>query len=321
MSRVHQLLVALALGLLMPLAAAAQPPEKVWRVGILHPAASTGALWLTHLRELGYVEGQNLIVERRFAAGHPERLPALAAELVQLKVDVIVASAAGAILAAKNATTTIPIVMAYGGTPVERGFVASLARPGGNVTGVAYAAEGTLVPKRLQLLKDAVPTAKRIGTLDDGSPEQREVIKEAEAVARTLDVQLVVVDARPGRYERAFTDMKARRVDALSVLGSPIHNADRKQLIALAGQHRLPAIWEWREHVEEGGLMSYGASLSALARRVAVCIDKLLKGANPAELPVEQPTVFELVINLKTAKALGLTIPQSLLVRADDVIQ
>jgi putative ABC transport system substrate-binding protein len=304
-----------------PRTAEAQQADKVWRLGILHPGASSRPGWLKDLRELGYAEGQNLIFERRYAGGKPERLPALAAELVRLKVDAIVATAGAAILAAKNATMTIPVVMAFGGTPVELGLVASLARPGGNVTGVAYAAEGSLVPKRLQILKEMVPMAKRIGALDDGGQEFRHRFKEAEAAARTLDVQAVMVDARLGRYEQAFADMKAQRVDAVYAGGSPIHNQDRKQLIALAARHRLPAIWEWRQHVEEGGLISYGANIPALDRRVAIYIDRVLKGANPAELPVEQPTEFELVINLKTAKGLGLTIPPSLLARADQVIE
>jgi putative ABC transport system substrate-binding protein len=304
-----------------PLAVEAQQAGRVWRLGILHPGASSSPGWLKDLRELGYAEGQNLILERRYAAGKPEQLPALAAALVSLKVDAIVAISSVAIRAAKNATTTIPVVMAFGITPVELGLVASLARPGGNVMGVAYAAEGSLVPKRLQLLKEMVPMAKRIGALDDGGPEFRHRFKEAESVARALDVQLVVVDARPGRYEQAFADMKAHRIDALYAGGSPIHNQDRKQLVALAARHRLPAIWEWRHHVEGGGLISYGANISALDRRVAIYIDRVFKGANPAELPVEQPSEFELAINLKTAKTLGLTIPQSLLLRADQVIQ
>jgi putative ABC transport system substrate-binding protein len=307
--------------LAVPLAGEAQRADKVWRLGILHPGASPNPGWLKDLRELGYADGQNLILERRYAAGKPEQLPALAAALVRLKVDAIVATSSVASLAAKNATTTIPVVMAYGITPVELGLVASLARPGGNVTGVAYAAEGSLVPKRLQLLKEMVPMAKRIGALDDGGPEFRHRFKEAEAVARVLDAQLVVVDARPGRYEQAFAEMNTHRVDALYAGGSPIHNQDRNQLVALAARHRLPAIWEWRHHVEGGGLISYGANISALDRRVAIYIDRVLKGANPADLPVEQPTEFELAINLKTAKALGLTIPQSLLLRADHVIQ
>jgi putative ABC transport system substrate-binding protein len=277
--------------------------------------------WERALLELGYVEGQNLVFERRYAEGKPERLPALAAELVRLKVNVIVATAGDAILAAKNATTTIPVVMAYGPDPVGRGYVASLGRPGGNVTGVAYAAEGILLPKRFELLKEAVPTARRVGMVDDGSPSFQLVLKEAQAVARTLDVQLLVVDARPGRYEQAFADLKAQRADALYAGGSPVHNHDRKQLIALAARHRLPTVWEWRQHTEEGGLLSYGANNVSLDARVAVYVDRLLKGANPAELPVEQSTKFELVINLKTAKTLGLTIPQSLLLRADQVIQ
>jgi len=269
------------------------------------------------LGKLGYVEGRNLTIERRYADGKMERLPALASELVRLKVDVIVASGGDAIVAAKSATTTIPIVMGFG----SEQHVASLARPGGNVTGVAYSAEGTLLPKRFELLKQVVPTAKRIGMLDDGAPRFQLVLSEAQPGARTLDIQLVTVDARRGHYEAAFASMKAQRVDAVFGGSSPIHNTDRKQLIKLAARRQLPAIWEWRHYVEGGGLLSYGASYAALENRVASYVDRLLKGANPAELPVEQPTAVELVINLKTAKALGLTIPPSLLARADQVIE
>jgi ABC-type uncharacterized transport system substrate-binding protein len=307
---------------LAPLAAEGQQaPPKAYRVGVLHPGAYLLRGWEKALRELAYVEGQNLIVERRYAEGKIERLPALAAELVRLKVDVIVATGGEAIVAAKNATTTIPVVMAYGAAPVERGYVASLARPGGNVTGVAYAAEGSLLPKRFELLKQAVPTARRVGMLDDGSPSFQLALKEAQAVARTLDVQLLVVDARPGRYEPAFADLRAQRADALYAGGSVLHNQDRKQLIGLAARHRLPAVWEWQQHAEEGGLLAYGANSLMLDGRVASFVDRLLRGANPPELPVEQATKFELVINLKTAKALGLTVPQTLLLRADQVIE
>ena len=292
--------------------------QKTFRVGYLTPSGQ-GAVrpWEADLGKLGYVEGRNLTIERRYADGKIERLHALASELVRLKVDVIVATGGDAIVAAKSATTTIPIIMAFG----SEQHVASLARPGGNVTGVAYSAEGTLLPKRFELLKQVVPTAKRIGMLDDGAPRFQLQLSEAKPVARTLDVQLVTVDARRGHYEAAFAAMKAQRVNAVFGGSSPIHNTDRKQLIELAARHRLPAIWEWRHYVESGGLLSYGASLAALDNRVASYIDRLLKGANPAELPVEQPTKFELVINLKTAKALGLTIPPSVLGRADELIQ
>jgi putative ABC transport system substrate-binding protein len=316
------LLRILAVGSLAPPPSAeAQRSGKIYRVGVLHPAVRQPEGWLKNLRDLGYVEGENLVIESRYAEGKPERLPALAAELVRLPVDVIVATAGDAILAAKNATLTIPIVMAFGASPVERGLVKSLARPGGNVTGVAYAAEGILMPKRLQLLKEVVPKAKRIGMLSDGLPSFQVGLDEAKSVARILDVELVVVDARRGRYEEAFAQMTAQRADALHGGGSPIHNRDRTQILALAARHRLPAIWEWRAHAEEGGLLSYGASIAALQRSVATYIDRILRGAKPADLPVEQPTKFELVINLKTAKALGLTISQSVLARADQIIE
>lgn len=316
-----RLAVAVLLCILWPaFSAEAQPGGKVYRVGQLAPGACPGHWW-KDLRELGYIEGQNLLVERRCAAGKPDRLPALAAELVRLEVDVIIATAAEAIGAAKAATKTIPVVMAYGPDPVGRGLVASLARPGGNITGVAYAAGGVLTSKRLQLLKEAVPTARRIGMLDDGTPSFQRGLRDAQTTVRLLDVQLVVVDARPGRYEQAFSDMRAQRVDALFAGGSAIHSRDRKQLIELAGRHRLPAIWEWRSMADEGGLLSYGANEPALSRAVAGYVDRILKGANPAELPVEQPTVFEFVINLRTANSLGVTIPPSLLARADALIQ
>lgn len=313
--------VAVVVGVLCaPLVVKAQAP-KVYRVGVLHPAASSGLGWLRSLHAMGYVEGQNLVVERRYAAGQPERLPDLAKELVRLKVDVIVATGITAVLAAKNATTRIPVVMAYASSPVERGLVASLARPGGNITGVAYSPEGQLVSKRLELLKEAFPKARRIGTLDDGLQATRSILEEARAIAEKLRVQLVVVKALPGEYNRAFAELAAQQVDALYTTGSPVHNQDRKQLIALAARHRLPTIWEWRYIVEEGGLMSYGANEAVLVQRVAAYVDKLLRGANPAELPVELPTALEFVVNVTTAKALGVTIPQSVLSRADYVIQ
>jgi putative tryptophan/tyrosine transport system substrate-binding protein len=320
-------LIGLAVILVLCLACApssseAQAIPKTNRVGHLHPAdGGTVRAWEKELGKLGYVEGRNLIIERRYAGGQTERLPALAAELVRAKVDVIVATAGDSIVAAKNATSTIPIVMAYGPAPVERGYVKSLARPGGNVTGVAYAAEGVLIPKRFELLTQAVPAARQIGMLDDGTDSFQRGLKEAEIVARGLDLRLLAVDARRGRYEQAFAELKARQADVLYAGGSPVHTQDRQQLLALAARYRLPAIWEWRAHAEAGGLMSYGANNLALEVRVAAYVDRLLKGANPAELPVEQPTVFELVVNKRTAKALGLTIPQSLLLRADQVIE
>jgi putative ABC transport system substrate-binding protein len=275
----------------------------------------------TALRDLGYVEGQNLVIERRFAEGNIDRLPGLARELVQLRVDVIVAVSAGAIQAAKDATTTTPIVMGFGSEPVRRGFVASLARPGGNITGVLLAAESEFAGKRLELIKEAVPQAARIAVLTTDEPASRTQVQEAERAVSSLGVKLVVVEQRAGDYERAFTKMAAAHARALFVLSSPILHQDRKRIVALAAKHRLPAIYPWREEVEDGGLMAYGSNLSGLARRVAAYVDRIFKGASPAELPVEQPTSFELVVNMRTAKALGLTIPHTVLVRADQIIE
>jgi putative tryptophan/tyrosine transport system substrate-binding protein len=275
------------------------------------------------LRELGYVEGRNLIVERRWAEGNVARLPRLARDLVHLNVDVIVALADGAIRAARDATTTIPIVMLTGLStdPVAGGLVASLAHPGGNITGVLIAAQDTLAGKRLELIKEAVPRSARIGLLSRGDPATRTQVEEAKKAASLLGVKLIVSDVQNADYDRAFARIVAERPGAVFVLASPFFFVDMKRIIALTGKHRLPAIYEWREQAEEGGLMAYGSSLAERSRRAASYVDRILKGAKPADLPVEQPTKFELVINLKTAKALGLTIPQSLLIRADEVIQ
>jgi ABC-type uncharacterized transport system substrate-binding protein len=322
------LVIALTLSLLVaPLAAEAQQGGKVYRIGILSPAAPEPAGMydsrrsLTEvLRERGYVEGRNLVVERRYADGRVERLPALAAELVQHRVDVVVTMSPVAFRAARDATKTIPIVFLLAGSdPVELGFVPSLARPGGNSTGVVLGS--MLADKRLELLKETIPRATRIAMLVAGPSSGQAQVMEAEQAARHLGVKLVVVEA-PGRdYERAFATMKGEHADALFVGASPVLNADRAQLIALAARYRLPAIYQWAEHVEEGGLMAYGASNRWAIGRVATYVDRILKGANPAELPVEQATVLTLALNLKTAKALGLTIPPTVLARADEVIQ
>jgi putative ABC transport system substrate-binding protein len=272
------------------------------------------------LHELGYTEGQNLVIERRLAEGQIDRLPALARELVQLRVDVIVA-VSEAIRAAKHATVTIPIVMGFGFNPVEQGFVASLGRPGGNITGVLYAPEGQLVSKRLELLKEAIPRAMRIAVLATRESDSKAQLLSAQKAASTLGVKLVVVEVQGTDYERAFATIVAERAEARFVASSSILNRDRTQIIERAAQYRLPTMYEWREQVEVGGLMSYGSSLVGLSRRVAAYVDRILKGANPADLPVERPTSYDLVINMKTAKALGLTIPPSLLQRADQVIE
>jgi putative ABC transport system substrate-binding protein len=299
----------------------------VYRLGILmaispppsSDRATQSLLVPTALRELGYAESQNLLVERRFAGGKPDRLSGLARELVQLRMDVIVAVGNEATQAAKDATKTIPIVM-LGGSVVERGFVASLAQPGGNITGVAIS-ETTLAAKRLALLKEALPRAARIAVLATAEEYNQTQLREAAEAAVSLGVTLVVVVVQDADYSRAFARMASDRAQALFVFSSPLLHRDRRRIIALAAKHRLPAIYQWREHAMEGGLMAYGSSLSGLSRRIAAYVDRILKGASPAELPVEQPTVYELVVNLKTARALGLTIPPSVLARADEVIE
>jgi putative ABC transport system substrate-binding protein len=322
------LLVGLIVGVLAgPVAAWAQPKGGVFRLGLLFlvtppdpsDRASQSFLVPAALRELGYAEGENLLVERRFAGGKRNRLPGLAGELVQLRMDVIVAVGNEAIQAARDATKTIPIVM-LGGSVVERGFVASLAQPGGNVTGVAIS-ETTLAAKRLQLIKEALPSATRIAILATGEEFNAPQLREASEAAASLGVTLVVVEVRGGDYGRAFARMVSERAQGLFVLSSPLLHRDRRRIIELAAQHRLPAIYQWREHVEEGGLMAYGTSIGGLSRRIASYVERILRGASPAALAVEQPTVYELVVNLKTARTLGLTIPPSVLARADEVIQ
>ena len=323
--------VALALGLVdAPLNAEAQQAAPVARIGLLanNPAASPHLLeaFLQGLRDLGYVEGRNVVIEYRFAEGKFERFPALAAELVALKVDVIVASTDPAALAAKQATKTIPIVFASGASdPVTSALVTSLARPGGNVTGVTGLGP-ELVAKVLEHLKQAVPGISRVAVLWHsgglGERTQKDMLKEAEVAARALGVRLQFVEARgPADIDRAFADMTRARAGALTVLPSSMFNGERRRLVDLAAKNRLPAVYSWREFVDAGGLMSYGPNLVDLYRRPATYVDKILKGAKPGDLPVEQSSKFELVINLKTAKALGLTIPQSVLLRADHVIE
>mgnify|MGYP003575666378 CR=1 FL=1 len=314
------LVVALLLGVFSaPRTIGAQEAAKVRKVGELHPGSGSVER-LGALREAGYVEGQNLIVVRRHAEGRIERLPALAAELVDLKPDVILATGGAAIRAAANATKVIPIVMAFGEDPVGKGLVASLARPGGNITGVSLVAGSTMAAKRIEVLKEAMPRAHRIALLSwpgTAAPQ----VKEAEQAARVLKVETILVEVRNGDYEGAFAALAAERADALFVLSSPLLNRDRKRIIALAARHRLPAFYEWRESAEEGGLLAYGANNRDLNRRVVALVDKILKGAKAGDLPVEQPTSFELVINMKTAKTLGLAIPPSLLARADYIVE
>ncbi len=331
MRRTAAITLMLALGLLAaPHGAEAQQAAKVYRIGLLSGAAPTAPpdfleAFRQGLRELGYVEGQNIAIESRRAEGRLERLSDLAAELVRLKVDLILTLDTPSALAAKQATTTIPIVMLGTADPVGSGLVASLARPGGNITGLSFLG-AELVAKRLELLREAVPGVTRVAVLwhpgAHGEGTQQEMLKETQVAGRALGVQLQLLEARgPNDFDRAFAAMTRERAGALMLLPSTIFSSGRKRIVGLAGQSRLPAMFYFRHFVEAGGLMSYGPSLADNYRRAATYVDKILKGAKPADLPVEQPTRFELVINLNTAKALGLTFPRSILIRADQVIQ
>ena len=314
---------------LAPLAAEAQQAGQAARIGYL-AANLTVSPHMTEafrqgLRDLGYVDGRSVVIEYRDAEGKYDRLPARAAELVALKVDVIVAADTPAALAAKQATRTLPIVFIGAGDPVTIGLVTSLARPGGNVTGLSLLAP-ELVGKRLELLKQAVPGVGRVAALWQpgfvGERTEKDMLKEVEVTARALGVRLQFVEARgPADFDRAFSDMTRARADALTVLGSAMFANERRRVVDLAAKNRLPGVYGFREYVDAGGLMAYGPNVADLFQRAATYADKILKGAKPGDLPVEQPTKFELVLNLKTAKALGLTIPQSVLVRADQVIE
>jgi putative tryptophan/tyrosine transport system substrate-binding protein len=313
-----------------PLAAEAQQAGKVARIGYMvlsSDAPRFREAFRQGLRDLGYIEGRNFVLEIRSAESKPERYPALAAELVALKVDVIVVSGGGtpAALAAKQATGTLPIVFTNVGDPVTSGLVTSLARPGGNITGLSLVTP-ELISKRLELLTQAVPGVSRIAVLwQPGALEERtekDRLQRAEAAGRTLGVRLQFLEVRgPKDFDRAFADMTRARAGALTDLEGPVFWSERKRIVDLAAKNRLPAVYALREFVDVGGLMSYGPDFADLWRRAAAYVDKILKGVKPADLPVEQPTKFELIINLKTAKALGLTIPPSVLGRADQVIE
>ncbi len=310
-----------------PLAVRAQQTEKVWRVGMLDTTpAKLNAVNIDAFRDalarLGYVEGRNAVIEYRSGEGRIDRFPKLAAELMALKVDIIVTRGTPATTAAKNATSTIPIVMAAIGEPVGTGAVASLARPGGNVTGLsAFVTE--LTAKRIEIMRELLPRISRIALLDNmdnGSvPAQWNEMKRA---ALGFGIQPLLCDVKkPDDIEAAFRTALAERVDALSVGNDSVVIASRRQIADLAAKNRLPAIYATREFVDAGGLISYAANYTDLYRRAAIYVDKIFKGANPGELPVEQPTTFELVINAKAAKSLGLTVSAALLSRADEVIE
>jgi ABC-type uncharacterized transport system substrate-binding protein len=317
--------------LVAPLAAEAQSTGKIARIGYLSFNLATSPhlreAFRQGLRDLGYVEGRNLVIEYRSAEGKRERLPALAAELVALKVDLIVTEAGNTVvpLAAKQAARTLPIVFAAAADPVGSGLVTNLARPGGNVTGLSNLT-AELIGKRLELLTQAVPGVGQVAVLwlpgALGEHTEKEMLTEAEVAARRLGVRLQFVEARdPVDFDSAFSDMTRARAGALTLLPSNMFLREHRRLVDLAARHRLPTVYALREFVDAGGLMSYAASLTDSYRRAATYVDKIFKGAKPGDLPVEQATKFELVINLKTAKALGLTIPPSLLQRADQVIE
>ncbi|HKF74137.1 MAG TPA: ABC transporter substrate-binding protein [Stellaceae bacterium] len=309
-----------------PLAAAAQTSPKIPRVGFIGGARPTETAHVFEafrqgLRELGYVEGQTIMLEVRWAEGRLERIPELVAELVRLKVDVLVAANSSVSLAAKNATRTIPIVI-FAGDPVGLGLVVSLARPGGNLTGLSYF-NAQLNGKRVELIKELVPGLARLAVLRNPMVAIHAIFwQETEVAARKLGVVLQSLEVRgPEDFEAAFATAARDNAQALLPLDDPLTLGYGSRIVALAASSRLPAIYGFREFPDAGGLMSYGPSFVTLFRRAATFVDKILKGAKPADLPVEQPTKFELIINLKTARALGLTIPQSLLASADEVIE
>jgi len=323
------LMLALAL-VVASLATEAQQPKNVHRIGTLSALGTTPGrnpfveAFLEGMRALGYVEGQHFVLEYRGAEGQFEGFPDLAAELVRLKVEVIVAQGTPAALAAKHATTTIPIVMVGVGDPVGSGLVASLARPGGNITGLSNLSP-ELVRKQLEFLKDVRPTVSRVAVLwNPANPASHLMVRAADVAAQALGVQLHLVEARgrgPDAFDSAFAAMTNAHADALLVLADTIFFEHRRRLAELAAMSHLPTMYQGREHVEAGGLISYAASVPDVWRHGATYVDKILKGAKPADLPVEQPTRFELVINLKTAQALGITMPPSLLLLADEVIR
>jgi putative tryptophan/tyrosine transport system substrate-binding protein len=310
-----------------PLAVRAQQAEKVWRLGVLETISPTlnaanfealrRALW-----NLGYIEGQNLTIEYRSADGQVDLFPELAMELVRSKVDVIVTRGTPAVVAAKTATTTIPIVMAASGEPLTTGVIAGLARPGGNVTGLS-AFTNELIPKRMELLNEVVSGLARIVFLQNmANPVAASQWEELKAAALSLRIEPVLLDVRNSEdVTRGFETARAQGINALAVGNDTVTHANRFQIVELATQHRLPVIYATREFVDAGGLMTYGVSYSDLYRRAATYVDKIFKGTKPADLPVEQPTKFELIINVKAATAIGLELPAMLLARADEVIE
>jgi putative ABC transport system substrate-binding protein len=330
MMRRREFIAGLAGAAASPVVARAQQPAKVWRIGMMERdrqelGSANLAAFRNGLRENGYIEGQNLVIDYRFADGRDERFPEMAAELVRLKVDLITARGIPAVLAVKNATGAIPVVMTGVGDPLASGIVASLARPGSNVTGLS-SFSNEVQAKRVELLRDLVPGIRRIASLYDlGNPGSAVGWEGTQLAARSLAIEAFAVDVRDVRgaldLQRLMDAASEQHIDALQVPIDAITYNYQREIVDFAARNKLPAVYDAREFVDAGGLMAYGISYPQLYRRAATFVDKIFKGAKPADLPVEQPTQLALVINLKTAKALGLTVPQSILLRADEVIE
>jgi putative ABC transport system substrate-binding protein len=317
--------LALGVGVVASSSAQPQPAKRAARIGVLLPRAAPDErgpdVLRDGLRDAGWVEGVNLVIERRYAGVNAERAQQLASELVQIGVDIIVAPATGVAHAAKTATQSVPIVM-LATDPIATGLVTSLARPAGNVTGLTNIAP-EVTGKQIELLRETVPRLGRVAALvNPANPSTSQVVAEAEAGTQRLGMRLRVVEVRtPGDLDPAFAELARERSEALLVQGDPLLMSERARIVDLATRRRLPQIYVLRSHVEAGGLMAYGASYSDLLRRAALYVDKILRGARPGDLPIEQPTKFELVVNLKAAGTLGVTIPQSVLIRADEIIR
>lgn len=305
------------------------PADRVFRLGILRPTAPPDTTDVTSMEvvvpralgELGFVEGRNLVMDARYAGGNLARLPELARSLVAAGANVIVAVTVPAVRAAMQATSTVPIVIWGNFDPVQLGFVKSLSRPGGNVTGVLISADGTLAAKKLEILKETVPAGRRITVLGPEDPATLQTqLPELLRVAPALGVELSVVTVRGRDYARAFDDVAAQKPASVFVAASTYFLFDRKPIIDLAIEHRLPTIWEWREQVVDGGLMAYGTSLTSRLRLIAALVDRIHRGTRPGDIPIDLPTKFELTINMTTARAIGLAVPRPLLLRADEVI-
>lgn len=327
MRRRQALAAAAALGLLPPWPPAlAQPAGKVLKLGWLRPNAAGPAEFqglgiATALQRLGWVEGVNLLIERRYADGEAARLPGLARELVVQRCDALLTVGLSATRAAREATASVPIVFFGNFDPVANRLVASLARPGGNVSGVLIGVDGTLAPKKMELLREAVPRATRIAFLSPDDPAMQVQIAEARRAAAALGLELAVVTVKGGDYAGAFAAIAAERAQAVFVGAQTTFMTDRHAIIELALRHKLPTMWEWVEQVRDGGLMAYSTSLTGLYERVASYLDRIFRGARVGEMPIEQPTTFGLVLNQRTARAIGLSLPRTLLLRADEVVE